>query len=107
MDAAPQITDDEFRDYIASLDGQIVYFAQVQPRGPIKIGLSTHDTIERRINALQVGCPYPLIVTRIVPGGRSFEQHVHRLFRRLRMRGEWFYPAPVLARVAFAEAYTG
>jgi hypothetical protein len=68
-----------------------VYFIQVAPDGPVKIGYSsTKDGVQKRLNSLQTGNPDKLIVRKVVPGSRWVEQGLHRRFEKWRMEGEWF-----------------
>lgn len=81
---------------------QIIYFIQAKTpdgRGPIKIGYtaSTAPSDRRRIDDLQTGCPYELVVLRFLPGTRREEKALHKRFADFRMRGEWFEYTPGLA----------
>jgi hypothetical protein len=71
-----------------------VYFIQVVPDGPIKIGCA-HDVIARLID-LQIGnhCELRLLTT--MWGGSNQEAALHRRFAEHSRRGEWFHPAPEL-----------
>lgn len=55
---------------------------------PVKIGHAKYP--EGRLGDLQVGCPWPLEIVALLPGGRVVEQILHLKFRRQRMLGEWF-----------------
>lgn len=64
-----------------------------KPRSPIKIGV-THS-LDRRVEALQTGNPYPLkvlaaIVCKNKSDAYSLESFFHRCLRKHRMQGEWF-----------------
>jgi hypothetical protein len=79
----------------------LVYFAQAAGGGPVKIGYCAEGALERRIGALRGACPFPLTVTRTLPGAtRADERELHRRFRRSRLHGEWFYPDPDVAAEA-------
>lgn len=80
----------------------IVYFAQAEPCGPIKIGYTTRPRLKARMSVIQTGCPFPLRLCRTFPGTRSLEAKLHRTFRKHHMHGEWFYPDPAVAAVAHA-----
>lgn len=71
-----------------------VYFIQAGEDGPVKIG--TAEDVAARLSELQTGSPAPLQLLGYVSGGRADEQMLHRRFAALRMRGEWFSPAPEL-----------
>lgn len=91
---------------IAEVGEQRIYFVQVEPCGPIKIGYTgSGSAMASRVVALQVGCPFPLRVTRIFPGDRGVERKLHAVFHPLRMIGEWFWPHPELAAVAYGVAF--
>lgn len=72
-----------------------VYFVQVEGDGPIKIGVST-GLPDNRVYSLQCACPYELRLVATFFGGRAAEAGLHRRFKHLRLRGEWFRPAPEL-----------
>lgn len=55
---------------------------------PVKIGYAKHP--EGRLVDLRVGCPWPLEIFALLPGGRDVEQVLHLKFREYRMQGEWF-----------------
>lgn len=80
-----------------------VYFAQLGEAGPIKIGAS--GDVRARLVQLQTGAPFELRLLGVFPGGEESEGMFHRWFAYLRLRGEWFSPAPELLAViaAFAE----
>lgn len=69
-------------------DTTVVYFAQAGPGGPIKIGIAKDHV--RRFDSLQTGCPVRLTLLGYVPGDKSDEGTLHRLFSPLRIHGEWF-----------------
>lgn len=94
---------DAVRDAEASYDGScVIYFAQAGEFGPIKVGITTAARLQRRIEELQNGCPWRVILRRAIPGSRGLERLLHRVLRPLKMNGEWFYPDPLLAKVAGA-----
>jgi hypothetical protein len=74
-----------------------VYFAQADCGGLIKIGFASDPV--RRVKALQQHCPCLLRLLVVAPGGPRLEAELHRKFDRLRVRGEWFRPAPELLRL--------
>jgi hypothetical protein len=65
-----------------------VYFIRCAPNGPIKIGVTT--SLKHRLDELQVGSHQPLEVIHSTPGDFAVERKLHRAFRDLRLRGEWF-----------------
>lgn len=76
----------------------ITYFVSTleAPDYPIKIGLSTRNGLLYRIQNLQNGCPYNLIVLKAVKGTDAPEKLLHRKFDESRMAGEWFCRTPEL-----------
>lgn len=67
----------------------MVYFAQEEGGGPIKIG-HTNTPLGSRISFLQVGNPRRINVLAAYPGDDAEERRLHRLFAKERLRGEWF-----------------
>ena len=61
-----------------------VYFAQRRKGGLIKIGFSRN--VKPRMQTIRAK------VIGAVPGERSVEKKMHKLFAHLRVRGEWFRP---------------
>jgi hypothetical protein len=76
-------------------DDSTVYFMQVEPEGPIKIGIAV--SVQSRLDSIQSASPYPISVIGIIPhGGIKLERELHRQFKDARLRGEWFWPTPEL-----------
>ncbi len=73
----------------------MIYFAQDQSSGLIKIG-STGGNPEDRVKALQTGCPGKLTLLLVQHGDSEQERDLHRLFASCHERGEWFKPLPKL-----------
>lgn len=69
-----------------------VYFLQVQPKGPIKIGFTTAH-VNLRVRALQHGSPHELKWIGYFRATKKDEQAAHARFAEHRIRAEWFYPA--------------
>jgi hypothetical protein len=76
----------------------LIYFIRDTGTGAIKIGKAV-DAV-RRLNILQVGCPSPLQLLGVIPGGGKKEAEIHRQFKDSRLRGEWFDGSAVGAAVA-------
>lgn len=74
-----------------------VYFIQVDPDGPIKIGIA--DSVISRLGNLQSACPYDLRVRTFWRGPRLVERFLHRELAAHRIRGEWFRPEPFVLDV--------
>jgi len=62
--------------------------------GLIKIGYA--EDVAARLSSLQVGSAEPLHLLGDLPGDREAEEWLHNRFGHLRVRGEWFLPAPEL-----------
>ena len=70
----------------------MIYFAQIQATGGIKIGFS--DDVPTRLEQLEryYGCPMALLAT--MPGDRATETEIHGRFAHIRLgRKEQFRPA--------------
>ena len=65
-----------------------VYFIRAGESGPVKIGKA--DDVMERLAGLQCGNPEPLRLIRTLDGGQFEEYWLHRHYRPLRLRGEWF-----------------
>ena len=65
-----------------------VYFIQEGEAGHIKIGWASCVAI--RLLELQTGNPRVLRVVGLLVGSRTRELEMHRKFKHLRIRGEWF-----------------
>lgn len=80
-----------------------VYFVQDGESGPIKIGTSTN--IKNRMYQLRANAKNDLVLLALIGGGRWVESLLHTLFSHIRIRGEWFHPAPELLEYIEKEAY--
>jgi hypothetical protein len=76
----------------------VVYF--IACNDAVKIGTAVNVT--SRFNTLQIGNPDPLCLLGAIPGDEILEKALHRRFKHLRIRGEWFRNTDELA--AFIEA---
>ena len=56
----------------------------------VKLGY-TQKTVERRRSALQVGCPYPLLIEHVWVGTPQDERNLHAAHHEVRGEGEWFF----------------
>lgn len=45
---------------------------------------------QKRLQMLQVGCPFHLQLVAVIPGGRKEERRIHAALYEGRARGEWF-----------------
>jgi hypothetical protein len=71
-----------------------VYFIRAGETGPVKIGWS-HNPVAR-IRALDEGSPVPLRIIRLVDGDHQTERELHRRYRSLKLRREWFLYCPTM-----------
>jgi hypothetical protein len=69
----------------------VVYFLQVAPAGPIKIGF-TSGPVHNRIRALQQSSPHELKWLGFFAGTPKDEQAAHKLLAASQCRCEWFHP---------------
>lgn len=76
----------------------MIYFAQVNGDGPIKIGFTSKPWLNLRMKSLRTFCPYPIAVLGVMPGEASQERALHRRFKLCKVRGEWFRPEPELVQ---------
>lgn len=68
--------------------GLDLYILQMHTTGEVKVGRSSDVT--SRIKQLQTGCPHPLKIILMIPGGGGREKELHGLMSRGRLQGEWF-----------------
>lgn len=73
----------------------MVYFIQAVHGGPIKIGITAGDPVQR-IREISRMSPYRLHALLTIPGDIRLEAELHKRFATLRQHGEWFSPAPEL-----------
>jgi hypothetical protein len=74
----------------SSQTGSVVYFLQQGEDGPIKTGSTTK--LGARIATLQTASSVELKVLGTCVGDNTVERAIHRRFKHLRIRGEWFRP---------------
>lgn len=75
---------------------KVIYFAQEDGQGYIKIGFS--ESVKDRLRALQTGSSVEIHLLIAIPGTREDEGILHERFALERGRGEWFQPSPRLVR---------
>lgn len=67
----------------------------------VKIGYCKGDP-RKRLEHLQVGCPYPLVLIGQLEGGEKEEAELHQKYRAYRVRGEWFnLPHRIISHLYF------
>lgn len=74
-----------------------IYFARSSQSRRIKIGFTAGEP-KGRLAELQTGCPGELHLLAVRPGTAADEKALHAMFSAARVQGEWFDPAPQLAR---------
>jgi len=72
----------------------MIYFIQIEPGGPIKVGYTCERTAKDRLNNLQASCPWKLVLRGVIEGDLTEEQRILSHLLAHRMRGEWFAPHP-------------
>jgi Meiotically up-regulated gene 113 len=80
--------------------GELVYF--VRAGDAVKIGRT--GNLAARLKALATGSAVALELLAAVPGGARLEARLHRRWRHLRLRGEWFRADEELLRSIREEA---
>jgi Meiotically up-regulated gene 113 len=80
--------------------GELVYF--VRAGDAVKIGRT--GNLAARLKALATGSAVVLELLAAVPGGARLEARLHRRWRHLRLRGEWFRADEELLRSIREEA---
>lgn len=66
----------------------MIYVVIAAESGRMKVGTADHP--RKRLKQLQTGCPEPLLLFAVMPGGRRSEADLHRRLSPYRIRGEWF-----------------
>ena len=66
----------------------MIYFIQEAGLGAIKIGYA--KDISQRLSTIQVCCPSKIDLLGVIEGNHSEEEELHFLFKKDRIRGEWF-----------------
>jgi hypothetical protein len=78
-----------------------VYFIQAETGGPIKIGYAADEL--KRFQNIQTSHHETLVLRHAILGDIETERSIHKRFRQWRIRGEWFFPGPELAKFARAK----
>jgi hypothetical protein len=76
----------------------MIYFAQAEGGGPIKIGCS--ELVEYRCRQISIDQQCKMTILAVMDGSFPLEKSLHRRFKHLRVRvgnqREWFSPEPEL-----------
>ena len=67
---------------------KLIYFIREEGSNYVKIGSSCNP--ERRIEDIQTSNPRKLELVRMIDGGDRAETILHSIFKKDRVRGEWF-----------------
>ena len=70
-----------------------IYVIGVDENNPLKIGICTGSTIDKRVTALQTSHWLELKVlyeSPIINNPRDIEKHLHTLYKDKKVKGEWF-----------------
>lgn len=70
----------------------------------MKIGVAKHAT--QRLSDMQVGCPFPLTLLKVIAGEYAEEAALHGRFAEYTMRGEWFKLEPLREYIAGLPSYS-
>lgn len=81
----------------------MIYFVQSSNGGPIKIGYTSKNALQR-VQALQVAHPEKLTLLGCIVGEVPDERALHKKFAEYRLHGEWFAANDaILSHLAAAE----
>jgi len=71
----------------------MIYFIGNKQEGKVKIGY-TLNSIKLRWRMVQVNCPFQVDILLLIEGMLDTEKHIHQLFNKDHIRGEWFTLSP-------------
>lgn len=77
-------------------DTRQVYFIQIVPDGPIKIGIASN--VNHRLSGISTSIPYEIKLLHTCGGGQKLEQKLHTRFSKHHIKGEWYNPDPEITR---------
>ncbi len=89
---------------IAHRRESVVYFAQHDDGGPIKVGF-TSDVERRRgelVRSKNRRDPAPVYILGSLPGAKPLELEIHDLLAPWRIEGEWYEPTADVLRIIYA-----
>jgi len=85
------------RNVLFNYGASCVYFYELRGFGVVKIGTSVNVATRIASFANGKGCTFPPgvdfstgVLIGTTPGGPALEKHLHRIYRHLRVVGEWF-----------------
>jgi hypothetical protein len=88
-----------FPPHLPQIEGRTtwVYFAQEEFSLYIKIGWTTRQTVEERLDQVMPFCPGKLRFLAAIPRGEHrHEKALHHQFSSAHVHDEWFLPVPEL-----------
>jgi hypothetical protein len=78
----------------------LIYIVWAKGTDLVKLGYTADPTINVRLSALQVGCPFPLEVIAFAQGTEKDEREYHWMLSKSAVRGEWFRWGPTAHKIA-------
>lgn len=81
-----------------------IYFVRAIETKFVKIGFA--ENVKKRVNELQVGCPFALLIEHTFPSVFDFEAYLHEQFNQYHYRGEWFvYSREVKSFIDYTKSF--
>lgn len=68
----------------------IIYIIRAINTNNFKVGKSNKSSLEKRLQAIKTGCPYPCEIYATFPGSYELETKIHSELSPFRTNGEWF-----------------
>jgi len=68
----------------------MIYAIEAVGSGFVKFGVTAFSDTDERLNAMQTGCPFELVVRATAMWPDREEFRIHRHLAAFRHRGEWF-----------------
>lgn len=75
----------------------LVYFIGGANSGPVKIGFTSKNNANKRLQSLKTASPEDLVILGTIPGSQKLEKEIHYFLFNCCIRREWFYREPALA----------
>jgi hypothetical protein len=74
----------------------MIYIIHAAATDYYKVGISAKTAIHRRVDTLQIGCPFTLTMIAQADWPDHTERRIHKLLKPHHVRGEWFAINPDL-----------
>ena len=84
-----------------------VYFARAKGTHMVKVGHTTAEHPQARIDGLQTGCPHDLVLEDAFCASAAFEKSVHEHISHRHIRGEWFELSETEVRLSAEAGWAG